>query len=222
MHIRNSMFVRTAGPRTLVVDSPAARKRVATSFGRYLEGPACFCHAVAKIWGWSFNIRAGFTFCLFPAHAAHQHSGMWNIRALRICLMSHLDSYVGQRGTESRQNAQNHWGYYRELRKLLRVYSTDLAVIFCYFVDHCHFSGSDNHAFASDIDTIAQLIYDTLFNSCGTDQTARSTCAMAKVTADAWPAMSSQTDTFNKVLASTSNYNNVHPVDKQENQVPRF
>ena len=79
---------------------------------------------------------------------------------------------------------------------------------------------SYNHGSAQAIDIISQFICDTLTNSCGADQTAKTTCAAAKTAADAQPAKTgAQADAFNAVFGIKTDFAAVAEVDDQGNIV---
>lgn len=59
---------------------------------------------------------------------------------------------------------------------------------------------------------------DTLVNTCGADQTARNTCATAKVAFDSKPAETgAQADAFNAVFGIKTNFAATPAVDNQGN-----
>ena len=61
---------------------------------------------------------------------------------------------------------------------------------------------------------------DTLVNSCGADQTARTTCASAKAAADKHTAKTgTQADAFNAVFGIKTNFSAITALDDQGNPV---
>jgi hypothetical protein len=90
--------------------------------------------------------------------------------------------------------------------------------IFCALlcIDHCQFSGSYDHGSAKDIDIISKFICDTLVNSCGADQTARTTCASALTAADQKaPKTGAQADAFNAEFGIFTNFSATPTLDDQ-------
>jgi hypothetical protein len=79
---------------------------------------------------------------------------------------------------------------------------------------------SYNHGSAQNIDVITQFMCDALVNTCGADQTAKSTCATAKIAADSKTAKTgAQADAFNAVFGITTNFASVAEVDDVGNIV---
>ncbi|KAL4263123.1 hypothetical protein AB1N83_005260 [Pleurotus pulmonarius] len=76
---------------------------------------------------------------------------------------------------------------------------------------------SFNHGSAQNPDIIMQFICDTLVNSCGADQTARTTCATARAAANAaQPAKTGiVADTFNAGFGISTNFAAVQALDNQ-------
>jgi len=61
---------------------------------------------------------------------------------------------------------------------------------------------------------------DTLVNSCGADQTARTTCASARAAADELAAKTgAQADAFNAVFGIKTNFSAITPLDNQGNPI---
>ena len=61
---------------------------------------------------------------------------------------------------------------------------------------------------------------DTLVNSCGADQTARTTCASAKAAADKHTAKTgTQADAFNAAFGIKTNFSGITALDDQGNPV---
>jgi hypothetical protein len=84
----------------------------------------------------------------------------------------------------------------------------------------CYLSESYNHGSAQNIDIISQFICDTLVNSCGADQTARSTCASAQAAADKQLAKTGeQADAFNAVFGIKTKFSAITPLDDQGNPI---
>jgi hypothetical protein len=79
-----------------------------------------------------------------------------------------------------------------------------------------HIPESYNHGSAQNIDIISKFICDTLVNSCGADQTARTTCGSAQAAADQQPAKTgAQADAFNAVFGVKTNFSAITPLDDQ-------
>lgn len=77
-------------------------------------------------------------------------------------------------------------------------------------------SDSYNHGSAQNIDIISKFMCDTLVNSCGADQTARTTCASALAAADKQaPKTGAQADAFNVVFGIKTNFTAITPLDDQ-------
>ncbi|KAG5220347.1 Iron-sulfur clusters transporter atm [Salix suchowensis] len=78
---------------------------------------------------------------------------------------------------------------------------------------------SFNHDSAQNPDIIMQFVCDTLVNSCGADQTARTTCATARDAANAaQPAKTGiVADTFNAGFGISTNFAAVQALDNQAN-----
>ncbi|KDQ25510.1 hypothetical protein PLEOSDRAFT_1066597 [Pleurotus ostreatus PC15] len=76
---------------------------------------------------------------------------------------------------------------------------------------------SFNHGSAQNPDIIMQFVCDTLVNSCGADQTARTTCATARAAANAaQPAKTGiVADTFNAGFGISTNFAAVQALDNQ-------
>ena len=74
------------------------------------------------------------------------------------------------------------------------------------------------HGPAQNGDIITQFMCDTLVNACGADQTARDTCAAAKVAFDSKPAKTgAQADAFNAIFGIQTKFASVAAVDNQGN-----
>jgi hypothetical protein len=83
-----------------------------------------------------------------------------------------------------------------------------------------HLSESYNHGPVQNTDIISQFMCDTLVNSCGADQTARTTCASAKAAADKHTAKTgTQADAFNAVFGIKTNFSAITALDDQGNPV---
>jgi hypothetical protein len=77
-------------------------------------------------------------------------------------------------------------------------------------------SDSYNHGSAQNIDIISKFMCDTLVNSCGADQTARTTCASALAAADQQaPKTGAQADAFNIVFGIKTKFTAITPLDDQ-------
>ncbi|KAF9474235.1 hypothetical protein BDN70DRAFT_885017 [Pholiota conissans] len=75
---------------------------------------------------------------------------------------------------------------------------------------------SFNHGSAQNIDIITQFICDTLTNTCGADQTAKTTCASATSAASAAAkGTGAQADAFNQVFGISTNFASVAQIDNQ-------
>jgi uncharacterized protein with GYD domain len=73
---------------------------------------------------------------------------------------------------------------------------------------------SYNHGSAQNIDVITQFMCDALVNTCGADQTAKNTCAAAKIATDSKTAKTgAQADAFNAIFGITTNFAAVAEVD---------
>jgi hypothetical protein len=85
-----------------------------------------------------------------------------------------------------------------------------------YRIDVCPPLASYNHGSAQNIDIISQFICDTLVNSCGADQTSRTTCASARAAADQQASKTgAQADAFNAVFGIKTNFSAIMPLDDQ-------
>lgn len=72
------------------------------------------------------------------------------------------------------------------------------------------------HDSAQNGDIITQFMCDNLVNKCGADDTAKATCAKAKIAFDSKTAKTgAQADAFNAVFGITTNFANVQPLDNQ-------
>lgn len=79
---------------------------------------------------------------------------------------------------------------------------------------------SYNHGSAQNIDIITQFMCDQLVNTCKADDTAKSTCAKAKIAADAAPPKTGkQADAFNAVFGKVTNFASVTALDDQGNPI---
>ncbi|KJA19472.1 hypothetical protein HYPSUDRAFT_56606 [Hypholoma sublateritium FD-334 SS-4] len=79
---------------------------------------------------------------------------------------------------------------------------------------------SYNHGSAQNIGIITQFICDTLTNTCGADQTAKTTCATATAAAAAQASgTGAQADAFNKAFGIITQFSSVAQVDNQGNIV---
>ncbi|KAG5643014.1 hypothetical protein DXG03_001752 [Asterophora parasitica] len=79
---------------------------------------------------------------------------------------------------------------------------------------------SYDHRSAQNHAIITHFICNTLVNKCGADQTARDTCATAKVAAAAAATgTGAQADAFNAVFGITTSFANIASVDNQGNVV---
>ncbi|KAI0303720.1 hypothetical protein B0F90DRAFT_1626162 [Multifurca ochricompacta] len=75
---------------------------------------------------------------------------------------------------------------------------------------------SYNHGSAQNVDIISKFICDALVNSCGADQTARSTCVSAQAAAEQKTAKTgAQADAFNAVFGIRTNFTTITPFDDQ-------
>jgi hypothetical protein len=76
------------------------------------------------------------------------------------------------------------------------------------------------HGSAQNIDIIAQFMCDNLVNSCGADQTARTTCATAQQAADKQaPKTGNQADAYNAVFNIKTNFAAIIPLNDHGNPV---
>jgi hypothetical protein len=84
------------------------------------------------------------------------------------------------------------------------------------FITYHRPSGSYNHGSAQNIDIISKFICDTLVNSCGADQTARTTCGSAAAAADQRTSKTGeQADAFNAFFLIKTNFAAITPLDDQ-------
>lgn len=98
---------------------------------------------------------------------------------------------------------------------LEKLYGTD-----CFFF---LFSESYNHGSAQNIDIVSKFMCDALVNSCGADQTARTTCASAQVVADQQADKTgAQADAFNGIFGITTNFSGITPLDDQGRPVTNY
>jgi hypothetical protein len=89
-------------------------------------------------------------------------------------------------------------------------------IIFQQISQSCDLPASFSHGSAQNIDVITQFICDTLTNSCAADQTAKNTCATAKIAADTQTkGTGNQADAFNNVFGITTNFAAIPSVDNQ-------
>lgn len=79
---------------------------------------------------------------------------------------------------------------------------------------------SYNHGSAQNIGIITQFMCDQLVNTCKADDTAKSTCAKAKLAAGAAPPKTGkQADAFNAVFGKVTNFASVTALDDQGNSI---
>lgn len=80
---------------------------------------------------------------------------------------------------------------------------------------------SYNHGSAQNVDIITQFMCDTLVNSCGADQTAKDTCAAARIATDAaTKGTGAQADAFNGAFGIKTNFAAIASIDNQGKVVP--